>query len=74
VDVAITGAGARVTKYLAPGERALVEIPLDAGFPYKGTRVWPVTIAAASGFVPMFTSDSLDHRYLGVQVTPELVP
>ena len=74
VDVAITAAGKRITKHLAPGERSTVEIPLDPGFPYKGTRVWPVTIAASSGFVPMFTSDSLDHRYLGVQVTPELVP
>jgi len=73
-DVVVRAAGRKITRHLANGERVVVEIPLDAGFPYKGTRVWAVTIGVNSGFVPMFTSNSLDHRYLGVQVTPELVP
>ena len=73
-DVVITAAGQRITRHFAQGEGGVVEIPIGPGFPYRGTRVWPVTIAVNSGFVPMFTSDSLDHRYLGVQVTPELVP
>ena len=24
--------------------------------------------------VPLFTTESLDYRYLGLQVTPELIP
>jgi hypothetical protein len=73
-DVVITAAGQRITRHFGQGEGGVVEIPIGPGFPYRGTRVWPVTIAVNSGFVPMFTSDSLDHRYLGVQVTPELIP
>ena len=73
-DVVITAGGQRITRHFAREDGAVLEIPIGAGFPYKGTRVWPVTIAVNSGFVPMFTSDSLDHRYLGVQVTPELIP
>jgi hypothetical protein len=73
-EVVITAAGQRITRYFKPGEGGIVELPIGPGFPYRGTRVWPVTIAVNSGFVPMFTSDSLDHRYLGVQVTPELIP
>jgi hypothetical protein len=73
-DVVITAGGQRITKHFRQGEGGVVEIPIGPGFPYRGTRVWPVTVAVNSGFVPMFTSDSLDHRYLGVQVTPELIP
>ena len=73
-DVVITAAGQRITRHFRQGEGGVVEIPIGPGFPYRGTRVWPVTVAVNSGFVPMFTSDSLDHRYLGVQVTPELIP
>ena len=46
----------------------------DEGFPYQGTRVWPVSIRVDGGFVPMFDGETLDHRYLGVQMTPELLP
>jgi hypothetical protein len=73
-DVVITAAGQRITRHFRQGEGGVVEISIGPGFPYRGTRVWPVTVAVNSGFVPMFTSDSLDHRYLGVQVTPELIP
>ena len=73
-DVVITAGGQRIAKHFAGNDGAVIDIPLGAGFPYKGTRVWPVTIAVNSGFVPLFTSESLDHRYLGVQVTPELIP
>jgi len=73
-DVVITAGGQRITKHLAQNDGAILEIPIGPGFPYKGTRVWPVTVAVNSGFVPMFTGDSLDHRYLGIQVTPELLP
>jgi hypothetical protein len=73
-DVVITAGGQRITRHFARDAGAVIEIPIGAGFPYKGTRVWPVTIAVNSGFVPMFTSNNLDHRYLGLQVTPELMP
>jgi hypothetical protein len=73
-DVVITAGGQRITRHFARDDGAVIEIPIGAGFPYKGTRVWPVTIAVNSGFVPMFTSNNLDHRYLGLQVTPELMP
>jgi hypothetical protein len=73
-DVVITAGGQRITTHIDQGGGTVVEIPLGPGFPYRGTRVWPVTIAVNSGFVPMFTSDNLDHRYLGVRVTPELLP
>jgi len=69
-DVVVTAGGQRMTRRLAPGDRSVVDVPIGPGFPYRGTRVWPVTIAVDSGFVPMFTGESLDHRYLGVLVTP----
>ena len=45
-----------------------------AGRPYQGTRVWVVTIASSSGHVPLFDVGGEDHRYLGVKVTPQLLP
>ncbi len=73
-DLVITAGGQRITRHVAKEDGTVLEVPIGAGFPYKGTRVWPVTIAVSSGFVPLFTSDNLDYRYLGVQVTPELIP
>ena len=32
----------------------MLQVPLGPGFPYQGTRVWMVTIAADSGHVPLF--------------------
>jgi hypothetical protein len=61
----------RVT--LKPGESQTVNVPLDEGFPYKGTRVWRVSIASGDGFMPAFVDrSSADRRFLGVRVTPEL--
>ncbi len=39
-----------------------------------GTRVWVVTIAVDSGHVPLFDVGGEDVRYLGVKVTPQLLP
>jgi hypothetical protein len=65
----------RQTVALAPGERKTVAFPLGAGFPYQGTRVWHAAVRAGPGFVPMFHDpETTDHRYLGVQVTPDVVP
>ena len=67
--------GRRVEATLGPGrDRRFVQVPLGPGFPYQGTRVWTVTIAADSGHVPLFDVGGEDSRYLGVRVTPELVP
>ena len=63
-----------IPKDLAPGESALLELPLPSGFPYQGARAWSVTLSVSGGFVPMFTEGSRDNRFLGVMVTPELVP
>jgi hypothetical protein len=78
--VTISAAGRAETVQLQPGESRTLEIPLDEGFPYRpqgpqtGTLVWPVSIEADGGFVPMFDGTTNDHRHLGVRVTPELVP
>ena len=39
-----------------------------------GTRVWVVTIAVDSGHVPLFDVGGEDARYLGVKVSPQLLP
>jgi hypothetical protein len=66
---------ARQAVQLAPGETKTVTLPLDAGFPYQGTRVWHAAVRAGEGFVPMFHDpNTTDHRYLGVQVAPDVVP
>jgi hypothetical protein len=78
--VTIDADGREETVRLRPGERRTLEIPLGKGFPYRpqgrptGTLVWPVSIEVEGGFVPMFDGATNDHRYLGVRVTPELVP
>jgi hypothetical protein len=72
--VTIQADGQRMRVRLDPGEVRTVEIPLGPGFPYQGTRVWQVSIGVDGGFVPMFDGETNDHRYLGVRVTPELVP
>ena len=58
---------------LAAGQTRAVSLPLDEGFPYKGTRVWRVSVSSDKGFVPSLVSaTSEDKRFLGVFVTPEL--
>jgi hypothetical protein len=52
----------------------VLQVPLGPGRPYQGTRVWVVTIASGSGHVPLFDVGGEDHRYLGVKVTPQLLP
>jgi len=74
VHVAAKVSGASISKDLAPGESALLELPLPPGFPYQGAKAWSVTLSVAGGFVPMFSEGSRDNRFLGVMVTPELVP
>jgi hypothetical protein len=58
---------------LAAGQTRAVSVPLDEGFPYKGTRVWRVGVSSSQGFVPaLVDAASQDKRFLGVLVTPEL--
>jgi len=58
---------------MASNATARISVPLDDGFPYRGTRVWKVSIHSSGGFVPFFVNPgSQDTRFLGVQVTPEL--
>ena len=73
--VTLQADGQSVSKRLAPGEVAALEIPLSHGFAYQGTRAWSVTATVAGGFVPLFEDPaSRDARYLGVLVKPELLP
>lgn len=72
--VIVTVDGREVDATLGRGERTVVRVPLGPGFPYQGTRVWTVTIAADTGHVPLFDVGGEDVRYLGVKVTPQLVP
>jgi hypothetical protein len=71
--VIVTVDGARVTTAMGAGETAFIQLPIGAGFPYQGTRVWYVTIAADTGHIPLFDVGGEDVRYLGVKVTPELL-
>jgi hypothetical protein len=74
VQVAASVGGESVSKDLAAGEAALLELPLPEGFPYQGAKAWSVTLSVSGGFVPMFAEGSRDNRFLGVMVKPELVP
>ena len=51
-----------------------MQVPVGPGSPYLGTRVWVVTIAVDSGHVPLFDVGGEDVRYLGVKVSPQLLP
>ena len=67
--------GFKETVKLLPGQSRTVVIPLGPGFPYQGTRVWRASVAVHSGFVPFIEDPSAsDSRYLGVMVTPDVVP
>ena len=59
---------------MKPGSVYEAALSLDDGFPYRGTRVWVVSVESRGGFVPMFTSGGGDNRFLGVSVRPELKP
>jgi len=71
---AARSAGGAVSKDLAPGESAVIDLPLPPGFPYQGAQAWSVTLSVSGGFVPMFADGGRDNRYLGVMVKPELLP
>jgi hypothetical protein len=72
--VTVTVDGREVESALQPSESTVVQLPLGPGSPYQGTRVWVVTIATDSGHVPLFDVGGEDARYLGVKVTPVLLP
>jgi hypothetical protein len=74
VHVTAKVSGESVSKNLAAGEAAFLELPLPEGFPYQGARAWSVTLSVSGGFVPMFAEGSRDNRFLGVMVKPELLP
>ena len=73
-DVTLRVAGRTERIRLGPDEARVVQVPLGDGFPYQGTRVWWMRVRVRGGFVPLFTGAGLDHRYLGVMLTPNLVP
>ncbi len=72
--VTLTLDGRAVEARMSAGESTVLQVPLGDGSPYQGTRVWVVTIASDTGHVPLFDVGGEDHRYLGVKVTPQLLP
>jgi hypothetical protein len=72
--VTLTVDGREVEASMTAGESTVLQVPLGAGSPYQGTRVWVVTIEADTGHVPLFDVGGEDVRYLGVKVTPQLLP
>jgi hypothetical protein len=59
---------------LRPGESQQLTFAMGGGFPYQGKwPVWVASISADAGFVPIFSGESTDTRYLGVHVKPTLV-
>lgn len=72
--VTVTVDGHVAVAELGPMASTVMQLPVGPGRPYQGTRVWVVTIASASGHVPLFDVGGEDVRYLGVKVTPQLVP
>lgn len=76
--VKITLAGQRAEVSLAPGQTAVVQLSPDVGFPYKKigelSYIWRLSITTDNGWSP-FERDGLpDVRFLGVRVTPFIVP
>lgn len=72
--VTLTVDGREVEASMTAGESTVLQVPLGPGSPYQGTRVWVVTIGADTGHVPLFDVGGEDVRYLGVKVTPQLLP
>jgi hypothetical protein len=73
--VRIETGGEMRERHVPAGQSRQVTIQLDEGFPYLHSRIWPVSIASSAGFTPLFgATGSTDNRYLGIRVTPELVP
>jgi hypothetical protein len=72
--VVVTVDGRFMDVALSPAESTVVQVPLGPGFPYQGTKVWTVSIAADTGHVPLFDVGGEDARYLGVKVSPVLLP
>jgi hypothetical protein len=73
-NVRVTVDGRVVEATLGRNESTVVQVPVGPGSPYLGTRVWVVTIAVDSGYVPLFDVGGEDVRYLGVKVSPQLLP
>jgi len=82
--VTVTAGGRRQELDLAAGTSGEMVIELPRGFPYKNARpvespgpawVWVVSVASSAGFYPRdFEPESPDVRFLGVLVTPYVIP
>jgi hypothetical protein len=73
-DVTVKVNGASHTIRLKARQETQIRMPLGDGFPlHEGPRLWVLSIASRTGFVPMFTSGVPDVRFLGVRVHPELI-
>ncbi len=78
--VATVRLNGRVTEVpLSPGQQSQVQLSLGRGFPFKMDRetpahVWILKVSSTAGFVPAIIEGSGDRRFLGVRVTPIVLP
>ncbi len=78
--VTVMAGGRRQQVDLAAGASGELVVDLPVGFPYKNDRVepawvWVVSVESSVGFHPRdFEPESPDVRFLGVLVTPYVIP
>lgn len=78
--VTVTADGRRQQVDLGAGASGELVLDLPVGFPYKNDRVepawvWVVSVESSAGFHPRdFEPESPDVRFLGVLVTPYVIP
>lgn len=77
VDIELEGRRVRVS--LTPDQRMTVQLAPDPGFRYKNFKgessyIWRLAITTDNGWVPFERDGSPDTRFLGVRVTPLIIP
>jgi len=77
-DVTVRFGGRRRAVSLQARQSALIQLPLEGGFPYKKhglpSWTWVLEVSSSAGFVPAVSEGSHDTRFLGVRVRPIIVP
>lgn len=72
--VAAEGGRSTVRASMLPNRQTVLDVEMSEGLPYRPNDSQPTnlvyrfSVSASDGFVPMFTSDSRDFRFLGVMV------
>jgi hypothetical protein len=72
--VAAEGGRSTARASMPPNRQTVLDVEMSEGLPYRPNDSQPTnlvyrfSVSASDGFVPMFTSDSRDFRFLGVMV------